>query len=210
MKIINRGIRVIPIAGLLLGSILVSGCITTPPAAQDNLCTIFEQKPRWYRASVKAADRWNGDVVVPMAIMAQESGFRARAKPPMRYFLGIIPYGRASNAYGYPQALDSTWANYRRETGSVLSRRSSFADAIDFIQWYMHSSYLQNKVPKLDAYAQYLNYHEGQGGYARGSYQNKGWLINVARRVEDRANRYRQQYQSCAAELRRANRWKLF
>ncbi|MEE9446934.1 MAG: transglycosylase SLT domain-containing protein [Arenicellales bacterium] len=203
---INRFLFII----LLLSTSILGGCLSTARVSQDNICTIFEKKPKWYRSSVKAADRWNSNVAVPMAIMAQESSFKARAKPPMRFFLGVIPYGRASNAYGYPQALDSTWASYKREAGSILSRRDFFSDAIDFIQWYMHNSTQRNKVTKTDAYAQYLNYHEGQGGYARGTYKNKAWLVNTARRVEKRAQKYAQQYQSCAAQLRRDNRWKLF
>lgn len=141
-----------------------------------------------------------------MAIMAQESAFRARAKPPIRFFLGIIPYGRASDAYGYPQALDSTWASYRKEAGSMFSRRSNFDDSIDFIQWYMHKSFTVNGVAKTDAFAHYLNYHEGQGGYRRGTYKNKGWLMNTARRVQRRSENYRAQLASCKPELDKRKR----
>jgi len=143
-----------------------------------------------------------------MAIMAQESAFRARAKPPIRFFLGVIPYGRASDAYGYPQALDSTWAEYRREAGSIFSQRDNFDDAIDFIQWYMHKSFKINTVVKTDAFGHYLNYHEGQGGYRRGTYKNKSWLINVARRVEGRTELYRAQLAACRSELeKQKSRW---
>ena len=146
-----------------------------------------------------------------MAIMAQESAFRARAKPPIRFFLGIIPYGRASDAYGYPQALDSTWSTYRREAGGVFSQRDNFDDAIDFIHWYMHKSWQQNKVAKSDAFAHYLNYHEGQAGYRRGSYKKKRWLINTARTVERRAQTYRRQLGSCRTALdKRVKSWSLF
>ena len=33
-----------------------------------------------------------------------------------------------------------------------------------------------NGVPLHDAYNQYLAYHEGKAGYARGSYRGKSWL----------------------------------
>jgi len=145
-----------------------------------------------------------------MAIMAQESAFRARAKPPIRFFLGFIPYGRASDAYGYPQALDSTWATYRREAGGLFSQRDNFDDSIDFIQWYMHKSWLINKVDKTDAYGHYLNYHEGQGGYQRGTYKRKRWLINTARQVENRTVRYRQQLAACKASLDKRLKRRLF
>ena len=41
-----------------------------------------------------------------------------------------------------------------------------------------------NGVPIHDAYNQYLAYHEGKAGYARGSYRSKAWLPPVARDVE--------------------------
>ena len=185
-------------------------CITLRPRDSANLCDIYRQNPSWYKASVKAAQRWHGPVYLPMAIMYQESSFRARAKPPMRYFLGFIPYGRPSSAYGYAQALDSTWAQYRREAGGLLSRRDKFAHAVDFVQWYMHKTYQANGVAKTDAKNQYLNYHEGQGGFARGSYKRKPWLVRVANSVEQRASRYAAQYRSCRGELdKRLTRWKL-
>ena len=203
--------RAILYCGLLLLLAGIAGCRSLPPESRENLCAIYQQKPGWYRDSLDAAKRWNGPIAVPMAIMAQESSFRARAKPPMRFFLGFIPYGRASDAYGYPQALDSTWAAYRKEAGGLLSQRDDFGDAIDFIQWYLHKTWKVNRVPKTDAYNQYLNYHEGQGGFRRGSYRNKKWLINTARRVQARAETYQRQLAGCKARLdKNVRRWRLF
>ncbi len=191
---------------LLLGLV---GCASHPPDMPGDLCEIFSQNKSWYRAARKAADRWGSNIHVPMAIMYQESAFEARAKPPMRYFLWVIPRGRASNAYGYPQALDNTWANYQRDAGSRFSRRNNFADSIDFIQWYMHQTMLENNIPKGDAYRHYLNYHEGQGGYARGTYKRKRWLTNAARRVEQNAQQYAVQLSRCERALQR-KKWLLF
>lgn len=191
---LNNLIIVIIVASL-------SSCASYRPANPDDICTIFDQKSSWYRAANKAAKKWNGNLHVPMAIMYHESAFDKNAQPPMRYFLWVIPRGRASSAYGYPQALESTWAAYQRDAGSILSRRNSFADSIDFIQWYMHQTTTKNGVAKTDAYAQYLNYHEGQAGYARGSYKKKQWLINTAKRVERRANQYAKQLAQCSAKL---------
>ncbi len=199
------------LVALATGALILTGCVSTPPDQRENLCKIYQQKPGWYASSVKAASHWKGPIHVPMAIMAQESAFRARAKPPMRFFLGFIPYGRASDAYGYPQALDSTWSTYRRDAGTLFSQRDNFDDAIDFIQWYMHQTAVQNKVPKKDAFNQYLNYHEGQGGFRRGTYRKKQWLIKTARRVEQRAQRYQQQLAICLPALeKRRKRWFFF
>lgn len=182
---------------LVLACLLITGCATRPPSNIDNICAIFADKPSWYRAAKKSSKRWGGPIHVPMAIIYQESSFRRKARPPMQYFLGVIPTGRASDAYGYAQALKSTWAEYESEAGSAFSKRTNFANAFDFVQWYMDKTYQRNQVSKWDAYAQYLNYHEGQGGYARGSYKNKQWLINTAKRVDQRAKRFAAQLAEC-------------
>ena len=72
-----------------------------------------------------------------MATFHQESRFVGNARPPHVYALGIIPMGRMSSAYGYSQALDGTWAEYRQETGNRLARRTDIRDASDFMGWYM-------------------------------------------------------------------------
>ena len=125
----------------------------------------------------------------------------------MQYFLGFIPTGRASDAYGYSQALSSTWAEYQKEIGSSFKGRDNFANAYDFILWYMHKTYTRNGVSKWNAYAQYLNYHEGQGGYSRGTHNSKQWLLNVAKRVEKRAKKYSAQLVFCREQLDKNKGW---
>jgi len=176
-----------------------------PPKNLDNLCVMFDEKQDWYDAAIEAREKWGVPVHIPMAVMHQESRFRHDAQPPMRYFLWIIPIGRASDAYGYPQAKNAVWGEYVEDTGNWFADRDDFEDAIDFIGWYMNRSHKINKVSKWDTYAQYLNYHEGQGGYRRGSYKSKPWLLAVAKKVEARAKRYSEQYWGCKDELR--ERW---
>ena len=105
--------------------------------------------------------------------------------------------GRQSSAYGFAQALDGTWDEYRKETGSTFSRRSSFRNASDFMGWYMHKSYKRNGIPKSDVYNQYLAYHEGHAGFRRGSYKKKKWLIKIAKSVQKRAINYSAQLARC-------------
>lgn len=193
------------LAGMLAGAL--TSCASTPPTSPNNLCHIFEDKPHWYKAAKKSAAKWGGPIHLPMAIMYQESAFKRKARPSMQYFLGFIPTGRASNAYGYSQALESTWADYQKEAGSMFSDRDNFANAYDFIQWYMHKTHIRNKVSKWDAYAQYLNYHEGQGGYSRGTYKAKAWLITVAKRVDRRSKQYSTQLLSCKKSLDGSSGW---
>ena len=63
--------------------------------------------------------------------------------------------------------------------------------------WYMNQTEVRNRVPKNDAYNQYLAYHEGHGGYARQNYRKKRWLVSVARSVQDRAVLYDTQLAYC-------------
>ena len=185
---------------LLLASI--AGCATKrQPKNINNICEIFDSNPKWYKAAKKSSEKWGGPIHLPMAIIYQESSFKANARPSMQYFLGFIPKGRASNAYGYSQALKGTWADYQKSIGSKYKDRDNFASAFDFIQWYMHNTYTRNNVSKWDGYGQYLNYHEGHGGYARGTYKSKQWLLNTAQKVDTRAKQFSSQLAGCKAHL---------
>lgn len=178
--------------------LLLSACASnrTPPSQPENLCAIFDEKPDWHRAAIKSEEKWRVPPQILMAIIYQESSFKHDAQPPRRWFLGIIPRGRASSAYGYPQAKNEVWSDYKRENSSFASR-SNMSDALDFIGWYSDKSQRINGVSKWDAYSLYLNYHEGWGGYGRASYQNKGWLLRVASIVQERSERYGAQYAMC-------------
>lgn len=190
--------------GLLcaLPLLLLAGCAAVPPSDPENLCSIFRERPDWHEAALKVRKRWGVPPQVPMAMMYQESSFHDDALPPRYYFLGFIPWGRISSAYGYAQAKDETWSDYQREAGSWLSSRDDFDDALDFMGWYISKSQRLNGVSKWDAYGQYLNYHEGWTGYRNRSYESKAWLKPVAAKVKARADRYGAQYKSCEKDLR--------
>ena len=187
--------------------LLLSGCVTSPPKQSENICGIFKEKRSWYRQAQKAAKRWNSTLPIIMSIIHQESAFVGNAKPPRRKILGIIPGPRLSDAYGYPQAKDATWEWYQRSSGRWGADRRDFGDAADFVAWYNNQSRTRNGIPVHDVYNLYLAYHEGHGGHARGTFNKKPWLINVARRVEQRAARYQQQLLSCEADLQKSRWW---
>lgn len=182
---------------------IVGGCSAPPPKNPQNICDVFHEKTRWYKYAKSASQRWGASIPVMMAIMYQESGFAQFAKPPRQKILWIIPGPRASDAFGYAQALNSTWAWYLKESGRDVASRNSFADAVDFIAWYNHKSGQLVKIDNNDAYNLYLAYHEGQGGFKRGSYRKKKWLIGIARRVADRATSYQRQLDQCHKQLER-------
>ena len=186
---------------LLLVSTLISGCTSNPPKDMDNICEIFEQNRSWYKASVKSKRKWGAPIHVPMAIMYQESSFRANAKPPRKKILGVIPGRRPSSAKGYAQAQTPAWKEYSRSSGNRFADRNDFSDSVDFIQWYIDRSQKLNGVSKWNAKQQYLNYHEGWTGYRKKTYRSKGWLVKVADNVEARSNKYAQQLKECERNL---------
>lgn len=187
----------------LLPAVLASlaSCATSPPSDVNNLCAIFSQKDHWYADARQAEENWGVPVPVLMAFVHQESRFAAKAKPPRRKILGFIPGPRPSDAYGYSQALKSTWSDYKRSAGRYGADRDDFGDAVDFVGWYNHQSWRRNGIPRNDAYRLYLAYHEGHGGYARGSFNNKDWLKRVARKVSDRSALYDRQLRGCRERL---------
>lgn len=192
---------------VLVFSLVLSACSGKPqPRSINNVCSIFEENPRWYRTAKKSIIKRGGNLHVPMAIIYQESSFKAKARPPKSKIFGFIPGKRASNAYGYAQALKGTWGEYKTDSGNRGADRDDFADAFDFVLWYMDKSHKRNGVSKWDAYSHYLNYHEGQGGFARGTYKTKPWLIKTAKSVDARANRYAAQLLKCAAGLDKKKR----
>lgn len=193
----------------LLACLLV-GCTAKPPEDASNLCSIFKEKRSWYKHASKAANRWNADIGSMMAIIYQESSFRARAKPPRRRLLWIIPWRRPASSYGYAQAIDSTWQMYQRESGRHGADRNDFSDAIDFVGWYNDTSRRRNRIGKADAYNLYLAYHEGHGGYTKNTHENKRWLTDVAQKVSSRADRYRTQLVSCEKNLKKGFWRRLF
>ncbi|PRY20902.1 hypothetical protein CLV78_11156 [Aliiruegeria haliotis] len=179
---------------------LLAGCgggNKVSPSNLDNACSIVKQRPKYLRAMKKTEKKWGVPVPVQMAVMHQESKFDGDARTPLQWQLGVIPMGRQSSAFGYSQALDGTWDHYRTSTGNRGAKRDKIRDATDFMGWYMNETKRRNGIPLSDARRQYLAYHEGWTGYARGSYRAKGWLVSVSSRVGDRAVMYDRQLRSC-------------
>jgi hypothetical protein len=163
----------------------------------NDACSIASQRPEYLRAMERTERKWGVPVAVQMATIYQESKFVRGARPPRRYKLGVIPRGRQSSAFGYSQALDGTWGEYLDEVGGWGKSRDDIDDATDFVGWYMNKSARRLGIPKTDARNQYLAYHEGRAGYARGSYKAKAWLMRVADQVQARAMLYDSQLASC-------------
>jgi hypothetical protein len=185
----------------LIVLLLIAACSGSgqgPPRNLDNACSMKSQRPAWFKTMEKAQQKWGVPVPVFMAAIYQESKFVPNARTPYRYALGVIPMGRQSSAYGYSQALDATWDEYRRAEGGFGAKRENFADSVDFMGWYMDGSEKRVGISKYDMYNQYLAYHEGRTGFARASYRKKPWLVRIAGEVQTRAIMYQDQLRRCS------------
>ena len=65
------------------------------------------------------------------------------------------------------------------------------------MSWYMTLTLERNGIALTDTRNQYLAYHDGHTGYARGSYRGKPWLMRIAGEVASRAVVYDLQLASC-------------
>ena len=187
--------------------IVLAACATTPPGSseQANICDIFDGRKAWYRAAAEAQNNWGTPVALQMAIIKAESNFIADARPPRgkRTGLGIRKGKRPSSARGFAQALDGTWDEYKSLTGNRSANRENFADATDFIGWYTARASRSANIRIDDARSQYLAYHEGPGGFSRGTWRSKQWLINVADRVASDTATFQRQLGRCEGNLKR-------
>ena len=198
-------------AYLVLGVVWTAIAIAQKNKMPENLsdiCTIFDDRRDWYEAAKDSEERWGTPTHIQMAIIQQESSFRFNARPPRTKIMGLIPWKRPSNAYGFAQALDGTWERYKSETGREFADRDDFEDAIDFVGWYTALSNKAAGISKWDSYNQYLAYHEGQAGWQRGTFERKAWLKKAATRVDVRARKWSSQLQGCEEALN--DRWWIF
>ncbi len=193
------------LTGALL-TILLSSCSTFRPANVNNMCDVLSDED-WYRAALDSQEKWGTPIHVQLAIMHQESKFKHDAQPPRKWYLGFIPGPRPSNAYGFAQALESTWDTYIKSTGNSGADRDDFDDAIDFIGWYTATSHRKLGISKWETKDQYLAYHEGWGGYQRKTYLQKTWLVKVAEKVHKQSLQFSQQYKQCRRQLESNRGW---
>ena len=187
--------------------VAIVGCSNNPPRQPGNLCKVFQEKPKWYRGAVSAQKTWGLPVSVGMAFVYRESSYIADAKPPRGKLLWVIPWRRPSSAYGYAQATDKAWDDYKKQTRRLFVERDDLKDALDFIGWYNDRSHRHLGIAKDDAYNLYLAYYVGPTGYAKGVWKKQPAVQSYARRVVDRAQSYGKQLNGCAGKLERSRRW---
>ncbi len=185
-------------------ALLLTSCYLPKPHHTNDACDIFMQYPQWYADALRTQQKWGVPISVQMAIMYQESSFKAVAEPPpCHHFLKDIPGRRPTSALGYCQAVNSTWVDYEKSIGRAADR-DKFADASDFIGWYANQLKKDAGIQPTDAYHLYLAYHEGLGGYRVHSFWHKPWLVHLAHRLQERAQMYDRQLQACVNQIPKA------
>ena len=65
-------------------------------------------------------------------------------------------------------------------------------------------------ISKKDYYNQYLAYHEGQNGWSKKTFEDKEWLIAVAKNVERNTNMFKKQLISCENKLNKKGLFGIF
>ena len=176
----------------------LSGCIFGGPLSNTaDACTIFKERSSWYRAAVRSEDQWKIRVPILLAVIKKESSFQSDARPTRKKgFLGL-PGPRPSTAYGYPQAKNETWNDYKKAIDNKHAQRDDFADAINFVGWYLSTAARVNQISRNSARNLYIAYHEGVTGYRRGAWRNDSFILTASAMVDDQAKLYDQQLQNC-------------
>ena len=178
--------------------VLLSSCSSIPSNTKDG-CAIFEERYLWYKHAKNSYEKWGAPIHIQLAIIQRESNFDWLAKPQRKKLFKVIPYKRPSSSFGYSQAVKKTWEQYKMETSNKLATRARFKDSTDFVGWYINKSYKILKIPKQDAYRQYIAYHEGWGNYK--NYKKNKKVIILAKRVQEQSNKYRAQLKKCGEKL---------
>ena len=195
---------------LSLVFIFIVSCSSNKLINTADSCIIFEEKKHWYNSTKKSYEKWNVPIALQLAIINQESSFQQFAKPKRKKILGFIPLNRPSTAFGYAQITNPTWNWYKKSNNKMNASRANFSDVTDFIGWYSNQSKKMLGISKKDFYNQYLAYHEGHTGWKNNSFISKKWLINVAKKVENNANKYNNQLKQCEKQLNKKGLFGIF
>ena len=185
---------------LLILLFFVAACSSVPKNTK-NSCSIFDERYLWYKHTKKTEEKWGVPIYIQLAFIKKESGFQRFAKPPRHKLFKVIPYKRQSSSFGFAQPIKKTFQQYKNETGNKIATRASFKTSSDFIGWYVNKSHKLLKIPKNDAYRNYLAYYLGHKGYK--NYKKDKKAIIYARSVRDTANEYRKQFTRCKDKLNR-------
>ena len=183
---------------IILIILALSSCSSIPKDTQ-NSCAIFEERYLWYKHAKASYEKWGVPIHIQLAFIKKESDFNWLAKPPRIKLFKVIPFKRPSSSFGYSQAIEGTWQQYKAETQNKIATRARFKDSVDFIGWYVNKTSKLLKISKRDAYRQYLAYYKGWGDYK--NYAKDKKAIIYAKSVKETSRKYRKQLKKCKKNL---------
>jgi hypothetical protein len=178
----------------------ISACFSnnTQKIEANNICDVLEKNMDWYYSLEDVEKKWNVRKDLILAFIHQESRFQSDARPHKD---AHVANNTPSNAYGFAQVKEETWDWYQTKTQHYNAKRDVFADAVDFMGWYINESSKRLKISKRDVVKQYLAYHEGQGGFEQRTFLKKPWLLKVVKKVLIKSRLYRSQLKRCEKRL---------
>ena len=162
-------------------SFLIAICFCAPASAQTNdVCALLDSHTGWSADLNQASDKWGISKGAILAIIDQESRFRATVSNGVNY--------------GYAQSNPQTWRWFARDAGMSSASRTNFGDSAHFIGWHFKTMSRRLGLSMDNVAGQYLAYKMGEGGYrSRG---NSGGSAH-SRQVAARAARFNGQLESC-------------
>lgn len=170
---------------------------------KNDACKMFKENPDWLVATNRSYQKWGLPISTQLSFVYHESSFVYNARPLAKRSSGYI-FGKkyASSALGFSQALNGAWGDYIAEQKPKNASRMNFGDSVDFMGWYNSKSFKQLKIKNTDAYNLYLAYHEGRTGWKKGYHKKQKWLMNYAKKVQNKSNVYSKQINDCNLRLK--------
>ena len=71
----------------MASTLFLAACTTSPPQNISNICDIFTEKRDWFETAIDMKEKWGVPIHVPMAMMYQESSFKAKARHGIYHLL---------------------------------------------------------------------------------------------------------------------------
>lgn len=187
----NNRKKIIYSASIVLASLVITSCSEkTKVEPKMSACEILNNNPSWGKSLKKAENSYKLPPAFAMGVMYQESRFKSDAKAV------------GSSAYGYAQAIDSTWKHFQEDV-KANAKRDNFNDSIQFMGWYMAQLAKSAKLKMTESENLYMAYMLGATGFKRykaGTFKNKAKLVEdkkLAEKVKNFTKLYKSQLKKC-------------
>ncbi len=201
-----------------------------PPSQIVDACALMTDRPGWWRAVRASQERWSVAPATQLAVIKRESSFRRFVHPPRfpPVFVRSVrsgyrridrAFGWSLNdsftwptlytAFGYPQAIDATWELYKTNLNRTVALRVRFADAADFVGWYLSYLRSRDRIAAGDVCTLYVAYYLGSAQRVRCDVEEHAdhTAVRKGRVVAEYAEAYAHQLNECASQLDADSRW---